>query len=125
MNNALDDIFFDKITQLDNNLSNFGINVRRLDLSGYKIDIVEDAILNELYASTKVGYLVDLQNILMYNLEKGVVSDSGKSTDAFGASKIFVPAQTTPELKEIQLHTSFSYVLGNIGSGVFQKWLYS
>jgi hypothetical protein len=125
MNNKLDDMFFDKITQLDNNLSNFGINVRRLDLSGYKIDIVEDAILNELYGSTAVAYLVDLQSIYMYNLEKGVIADSGKTVEAFGASKIFVPAQTTPEAKEIQLHTSFSYVLGNIGSGVFQKWIYA
>jgi hypothetical protein len=125
MNFALDDMFFDKITQLDNNLTNFGINVKRLELSGYKIDIVEDAILNELYGETKVAYLVDLQSILMYNLEKGVIADSGKTTDSFGTSKIFVPAQTTPELKEIQLHTQFSYVFGNIGSGCFQKWIYA
>lgn len=125
MNNTIDDIFFDKITQLDNNLSNFGINVRRLDLSGYKIDIVEDAILNELYGTSKVAFLVDLQSIILYNLEKGVISDSGKSADMMGASKIFIPAQTTAEIKEVHLTTHFSYVFPYITSGVFQKWIYS
>lgn len=124
MNNALDDIFFDKITQLDNNLSSFGINVRRLDLSGYKIDIIEDAILNELYPTAK-AFLVDLENIYMYNLAKGVISDSGKTTDAPWVSKIFIPAQVTPEMKEVQLHSSFTFLFGNIGAWTFQSWNYS
>lgn len=124
MNNALDDIFFDKITQLDNHLASFGINVRRLDLSGYKIDIIEDAILNELYPAAQ-AFLVDLENIYMYNLAKGVIADGGKSTDAPWVSKIFIPSQVTPEMKEVQLHTSFTYLIGNVTAWTFQSWIYS
>jgi len=124
MNNTLDDLFFDKITQLDNHLSSFGINVRRLDLSGYKIDIVEDAILNELYPLAQ-AFLVDLENVYMYNLAKWVIADGGKTTDAPWVSRIFIPTQVTPEMKEVQLHTSFTFLFGNVTSWTFQSWNYA
>lgn len=123
MSNALDDIFFDKITQLDNHLSSFGINVRMLDLGGYKINIIEDSILNELY-DDEVAFLVDLKNIFMYHPQVDVIKEGGKSAPAFWVTKIFSPAQTTPEVREVELHTARGWVLGNITSGVFQKWIF-
>lgn len=125
MNEQLDDLFIDKISQLDNNLSEFGINVRRLMLSGYKIDIVEDGILNDIYGTAKVAFLVDLEGVVLYNLQKGIISDGGKNVDKFGVSQIFVPAQTTPEYKEVQLHTHFTYLFPWVTTGLFQKWIYA
>lgn len=113
------------LTMNDNTmLEKFGINMKSLNLNGYKINIVEDPTLDELYGDVKTGFIVDIDGIVLYNLAEGVIGDNGKTTDALGASVIFVPAQTTYETKTVSLNTHFTRLFKNVSSWVFRKIIY-
>ena len=80
--------------------------------------------MDELYGEVKTGFIVDIDSIILYNLAEGVISESGKTVDALGASTIFCPAQTTYEIREVSLNTHFTWVFKNVSSGVFRKIIY-
>lgn len=105
-------------------LEKFGINMKSLNLNGYKINIVEDPTLDDLYGEEKTGFIVDIDGIVLYNLAEGVIGSDGKTTDALGASVIFCPAQTTYELRTVSLNTNFTWIFKGIGSGCFRKVIY-
>lgn len=106
-------------------LEKFGINIKSLNLNGYKINIVEDPVMDDLYGSVKTGFIVDLESIVLYNLADGVINADGKTVSALGASVIFCPAQTTYEMRTVSLNTNFTWVFKNISSGVFRKIIYT
>ncbi|HPC34073.1 MAG TPA: hypothetical protein PLP73_00275 [Candidatus Absconditabacterales bacterium] len=113
------------ITINDNTmLEKYGINMKSLNLNGYKINIVEDPILDELYGEAKTGFIVDIDGIVLYNLAEGVIGTDGKTTDALGASVIFCPPQVTYELRTVSLNTHFTWLFKNISSGCFRKIIY-
>lgn len=113
------------LTMNDNTmLEKFGINMKTLNLNGYRINIVEDPTLDELYGDVKTGFIVDIDGIVLYNLAEGVIGENGKTTDALGASVIFCPAQTTYELRTVSLNTHFTRLFKNISSGVMRKIIY-
>lgn len=105
-------------------LEKFGINMKSLNLNGYKINIVEDPTLDDLYGDVMTGFIVDIEGIVLYNLTEGVIGENGKTADALGASVIFCPAQTTYEQREVSLNTSFTWLFKNISSGCFRKIIY-
>lgn len=109
----------------NNSLEKFGINMKQLNLNGYKINIVEDPTLDDLYGDVKTGFIVDIEGIILYNLMEGVIGENGKTTDALGASIIFCPAQTTFEQRTVSLNTSFTWLFKNISSGAFRKIIYA
>lgn len=106
-------------------LEKFGINMKTLNLNGYKINIVEDPTLDELYGDVKTGFIVDIDWIILYNLAEWVIWANGKTTDALWASVIFSPAQTTYELRTVSLNTHFTWMFKGIGSGAFRKIIYT
>lgn len=106
-------------------LEKFGINIKTLNLNGYKINIVEDPVLDDLYGDVLTGFIVDVQSIVLYNLADGVVNQDGKTVSALGASVIFCPAQTTYEIRTVSLNTNFSRCFQNVSSGVFRKIIYA
>ena len=106
-------------------LEKFGINMKSLNLNGYKINIVEDPTLDELYGDVLTGFIVDIQSIILYNLTEGVINAEGKTVSALGASTIFCPAQTTYEIRTVSLNTNFTWVFKYISSGVFRKIIYA
>lgn len=121
----MDDLFYDKITDLDNHLSSFGINVVDVSLNGRKISIVEDSVMNDIYGEdAKVGFIMDIEGVKLWNLMDGVVGDDGKSVPKLGASQIWVKPQETYETKQITLNTHFSFVFENVSSGLFRKIIY-
>lgn len=63
-------------------LEKYGINMKSLNLNGYKINIVEDPTLDDLYGTVKTGFIVDIQSIVLYNLMDGVINSDGKSVSA-------------------------------------------
>lgn len=105
-------------------LEKYGINMKSLNLNGYKINIVEDPILDELYGEVKTGFIVDIDGIVLYNLAEGVIGTDGKTTDALWASVIFCPPQVTYELRTVSLNTHFTWLFKNISSWVFRKIIY-
>ena len=120
---ALDDLFIDYVIKnnAENPLTKFGINVREYNISGYPIMVVNDPILDDLYPGEKVGFTIDTDGVVSYDLMHGVIGKDGKRTDAPRVSQLFIPEQTTPELRTVSLHSHFSYAFGNIGSGVYRK----
>lgn len=122
----IDDLFYDKITNLDNHLSSFGINIVELSLNGRKISIVEDSVMNNLYGEDeKVGFVLDIEGVVLFNLMNDVIGEDGKSVPKLGASKLFVKPQDTYEMREISLNTHRSFVFKNVKSGVFRKLIYA
>lgn len=110
----------------DNNmLEKFGINMKTFNLNGYKINLVEDPILDELYGDTKVGFVVDLEWIVLYNLAEWVIGQDGKKADALWASVIFCPPQVTYEMRTVSLNTHFSWLFKWITTGAFRKLIYA
>ena len=106
-----------QLTMNDNNtLEKFGINMKSFNLNGYKINLVEDPVLDDLYGSDKVGFIVDIASIILYNLMEGVVNSDGKTVSALGASVIFCPPQVTFELRTVSLNTNFTRLFTNISS---------
>jgi hypothetical protein len=127
MSSQLSSLFLnlDNILQTENStFDNFGINMKTFNFNGYKINVVEDYVLDDLFGTTKVGFIVDIQSIILYNLQDGVMNADGKTVSALGASTIFVPAQTTYELRTVSLNTNFTWVFKNISSGCFRKLIY-
>ena len=106
-------------------MEKFGINIKSLNLNGYKINIVEDPVMDDLYGDVLTGFIVDIQGIVLYNLAEGVINSDGKTVSALGASVIFCPAQTTYEIRTVSLNTNFTWVFQNVSSGVFRKIVYA
>lgn len=125
MSSQIDDLFIDKIDHLPNYLDGFGINVKRLDLNGRPLDIVEDSILTHLYGDQKVMFIVDIENVIIKNLMNDVIGKDGKTSPKLGTSVIWEKPQDTPELREIGLFTNFSFEFHGITSGTFRKLLYA
>jgi hypothetical protein len=113
------------LTMNDNTmLEKFGINMKSLNLNGYKINIVEDPTLDELYGDVKTGFIVDIEGIVLYNLAEGVIGENGKTTDALGASVIRCKPQDTYEMRTVSLNTHFTWLFKNISSGCYRKIIY-
>lgn len=125
MSAQIDDLFFDKIDHLPNYLDKFGINVKRLDLNGRPLDIVEDSILTHIYGDQKVGFVVDLDNLIIKNLMNDVIGKDGKSAAKLGTSVIWEKPQDTPELRELGLFTNFSFEFHGVSAGTFRKLIYA
>lgn len=106
-------------------LEKFGINMKSLNLNWYKINIVEDPVLDDLYGEIKTGFIIDIESIVLYNLTEWVINSDGKTVSALGASVIFSPAQTTYEMRTVSLNTSFTWLFKNISSGCFRKIIYA
>lgn len=128
MSTAITDMFLDSvsITLTENSsFESFGINMKKFNLNGYKANIIEDYVLDELYGDVATGFIVDIDSIVLYNLTEGVINSDGKTVSALGASTIFCPAQTTYEIRQVSLNTNFTWIFKNISSGVFRKIIYA
>lgn len=125
MSSQIDDLFFDKIDHLPNYLDKFGINVKRLDLNGRPLDIVEDSILTHIYGDQKVMFIVDIDNVVIKNLMNDVIGKDGKTAPKLGTSVIWEKPQDTPEMREIGLFTNFSFEFHGVSAGTFRKIIYA
>ena len=128
MSSQLTNLFLNEVVIQQNENTTFesyGINMKSVNLNGYKINIIEDPVMDELYGSVKTGFIVDIDSIVLYNIQDGVINQDGKTVSALGASTIFCPAQTTYEIREVSLNTNFTWIFKHISSGVFRKIIYA
>jgi hypothetical protein len=107
------------IIETNNELNRFWINITRVQMWNYYLDLVEDLNLNNYY-DYPILSIVDIEWIAMFNLAKWVIANDGKKVDAFWVSQIFVPAQTTYEKKKVSLNTHWSWLIKNVLSGAFR-----
>lgn len=129
----IEEMFYDKLLNL-NALDKMQLEVTSIKFSGGTISFIVDEMLDDLnryeedavgnpgvYSIRKVGYFVPIDYAKVIVKANDVVTKDGMSVGALGTGRYFIPPQTTEEIFDLRLYTSYSCLWGAIKSGAYRK----
>ena len=133
----IEEMFYDKLLNV-NSLDKMQLEVTTVKFSGGTITFIVDEMLDDInryekdhtnnpgvYDIRKIGFFVPIDYAKVIVKANDVVSKDGMSVGALGTGRYFIPPQTTEEIFDLRLYTSYSCMRGAIKSWGYRKLLLS
>ena len=124
----IEEMFYDKLLNV-NSLDKMQLEVTTVKFSGGTITFIVDEMLDDInryekdhtnnpgvYDIRKIGFFVPIDYAKVIVKANDVVSKDGMSVGALGTGRYFIPPQTTEEIFDLRLYTSYSCMRGAIKS---------
>lgn len=101
-------------------LTNTGVKIKHVDCDGFDLNIVRSGVMDYLFGSTAICYLIPVDYAGMQMFPNGRVKDDGKTLMKFGTGVVWEKPATTYEVSEHALFTAYTYIFKGVSTGAFR-----